>query len=172
MCHNLSTLEPAVALFENPDFLQALLAAADNQKPILLSELYLKYMQLLYNHNEHKKVIDFYTNVVVSRFPVVHIPMNSMTLAVAACYKLNDNESFAKATTFIDQAHQEEDVYYLGRSGCIYALMAAQQKNPELGFEALEFVRRCVAKTNLQVYLLTQMDRLDDALRVNDLIKP
>ena len=54
----------------------------------------------------------------------------------------------------------------IGRAGGIYALLAAKQGHIQEAYEVLGLVKTSMIKLNMQIYLLSQMDRLEEALEV------
>jgi hypothetical protein len=104
------------------------------------------------------QLLDFYQATVTGR--VTAEPTSALTVVQAACLKLNTPESYERAAAHIQRAHDDSNLHFLGRSGCIFALLAARQGRPVVGYETLAYVRGGNLKVNLQVFLLAQVSRI------------
>ncbi len=102
-----------------------------------------------------------------------------LTLSLAACYKTaSANEesraaAFDLATRYMGKIFEDTHVYFVGRAGCIYSLLAVQCGEEAVAHEELAFVKSGMMRTNIQVYLYTKMNRLSDAIKtIEDAVRP
>lgn len=124
-------------------------------------------MDLLYENERYQDCLDVFIDLQEKRLTGVKYPRNCLTIALAACYKLNTPESYERMMNILEGTEEYGTNVNL-RTILFAATLALKQNNPHI---CLEIIARANTVThitvrNLRVMALTDLGRVEDALPV------
>jgi pentatricopeptide repeat domain-containing protein 2 len=125
---------------------------------------YVIAMDMLYEQKHYNDVLELSTHLDNSSILSYKHPRDVVILVMASCYKLNTPESYEFALNLVKRA-QESDAYLLPRAASFFAALSLEQGDPNTAFEFMsKFNTKHVVFSNLRVWALLKMNRVDDAI--------
>ncbi|XP_064110503.1 pentatricopeptide repeat-containing protein 2, mitochondrial-like [Macrobrachium nipponense] len=124
-------------------------------------------MDLLYKGGLYQDAIDVFEELQEKRLNGIKYPKNCLTLAIAACYKINTPESYQKMIE-IFEGSQEYGTHLNVRIISFASALALNQGFPHISIEILSraFNVRRTTIMNLKVLSLVELGRVEDALPI------
>ncbi|ROT80662.1 putative pentatricopeptide repeat-containing protein 2, mitochondrial-like [Penaeus vannamei] len=124
-------------------------------------------LDLLYEKERYEDVIDVFRDLQNKRLQGTKFPKNCFMIAIAACYKMNSEESLRTVLEFVKEA--EESGISINRRCLIFvAALAQRQNHPHITLEYLAKARNVshIALRNLRILALVETSRLEEALPI------
>ncbi|XP_059087491.1 pentatricopeptide repeat-containing protein 2, mitochondrial-like [Tigriopus californicus] len=115
---------------------------------------------LLFKNRRYTELFEVLDRVKVGKDSVVQ---SFVTLDIAACYKMNTPESLMRASGVINRHRHFTN---RTKSGLVYALLTYQQGHVRLALEEACLMRQATLTSNVKIFLLTELGRLDWAMDV------
>lgn len=124
-------------------------------------------IDLLYKGGLYQDAIDIFEELQEKRLNGIKYPKNCLTLAMAACYKINTPESYQKMIE-IFEGSQEYGTHLNARIISFASALALNQGFPHISLEILSraFNVRKITIMNLKVLSLVELGRVEDALPI------
>lgn len=166
MLHNLGKPHLAVSFMEDEDLKEML------HHPTTC----LIYLDLLYEAGLYEKVVEFYENTFKEIFKrakrkqksagLLLYDMNHTTLAVAALYKLNSQESLQKVVNLFKGKFHDDEGFLSNRTRAFAAALALNQNEPELALDFIDVaeIKPSVFNKSLKIIILSKLNRAHQAL--------
>ncbi|RZC36568.1 pentatricopeptide repeat-containing protein 2, mitochondrial-like [Asbolus verrucosus] len=122
-------------------------------------------LDLLYENEKYEEMLRVFETIQSRQLEATKYPRNAVVLAMAACYKLNSQESLDYALKLWKQLG-DAGHFPMRRATTFCAGLALNQGKPEAAMEILAAVRKpnYVTIRNLKVRALSEIGRLDEAI--------
>ncbi|XP_055350342.1 pentatricopeptide repeat-containing protein 2, mitochondrial-like [Paramacrobiotus metropolitanus] len=163
--HHLNKPDEALASIQDPD----LVHAYDQMTSYTVA------MDLLYENQRYHDVVMLYKAMLQRRFCDdtdsihSHVPNYCLTLACAACYKLDTPETYATAVELLKDAIDKKARPVMRRAVAFTAALALKNDNAAGALELLRGIpshRNYKAPRNLTVLCLTRLGRLHEVFSI------
>lgn len=157
MLHYLNKPDEALNAFKDP--------ALDGIFDQLIT--YQLLLDLLYKNEKYQDMLTVFEMIKDKQIQSARFPKNVVVLTMAACYKLNSEDSFKYATdlwkSLLEVGHQPTR-----RAATFIAALALNQNAPHIAAEIISCVNTqgYVTIRNIKVAALADLNRLEDALAV------
>lgn len=115
---------------------------------------------LLFKNRRYAELFQVLDRVKIGQDSVVQA---LVALDVAACYKLNTPESLLRAARLIDRHRHFTN---RTKTGLVYALLVYRQGHVRLALEETSLMRPAPLTSNVMIFLLSELGRLDWAMDI------